>query len=595
MQIDNDTALDIAEVIEPITESDTPAMTGEHITTSFSFSNGRFEVSSNGVFYVPQDDEGNDGKSQKVCSELHVTALTRNSNNTNWGRLLEWRDMDNHPHHWAMPMELLKGDGADIRGYLLDNGLKISNRTMLTNYIQEAPAIERVLCVDRLGWYGSQFVTPNEVIGGMIGERVVYQSTNSTPPAVNQQGTISDWTNSIGRYASGNSRLVFAISLAFAPTLMDLIGIEGGGFHLRGGSSAGKSTAQHVAASVWGRGADYVRNWRVTSNGMEGLAVMHNDGLLVLDEISQIDPKHLAETSYMLANGMGKVRALKSGTAKPAAQWKLLMLSSGEESLSAILAKANIKTNAGQEVRLADIEADAGAGMGVIEQLHDMPNSKELSDYLKRQASQCYGSVGKAWLEWVVSEREQGKLASHINDLMAAYLKWLLPNGASGQVQRVASRFALVAVAGELATKAGLTGWEAEEASNSVKACFNNWLDGYGGTGNKEASNIISHVKGFIEQHGSSRFESVNSDGTERVINRVGFIRHKDDRMEYLIMPERFKAELCSGYDVKTVVNTLVEAGILIKGNDGRAKQKARIAALGGLSWVYVIRFSEAD
>ncbi|MCL4556617.1 MAG: DUF927 domain-containing protein, partial [Gammaproteobacteria bacterium] len=531
MQTDNDTALDIAEVIEPITESDTPAMTGEHITTSFSFSNGRFEVSSNGVFYVPQDDEGNDGKSQKVCSELHVTALTRNSNNTNWGRLLEWRDMDNHPHHWAMPMELLKGDGADIRGYLLDNGLKISNRTMLTNYIQEAPAIERVLCVDRLGWYGSQFVTPNEVIGGMIGERVVYQSTNSTPPAVNQQGTISDWTNSIGRYASGNSRLVFAISLAFAPTLMDLIGIEGGGFHLRGGSSAGKSTAQHVAASVWGRGSDYVRNWRVTSNGMEGLAVMHNDGLLVLDEISQIDPKHLAETSYMLANGMGKVRALKSGTAKPAAQWKLLMLSSGEESLSAILAKANIKTNAGQEVRLADIEADAGAGMGVIEQLHDMPNSKELSDYLKRQASQCYGSIGKAWLEWVVSEREQGKLASHINDLMAAYLKWLLPNGASGQVQRVASRFALVAAAGELATKAGLTGWEAEEASNSVNACFNNWLDGYGGTGNKEASNIISHVKGFIEQHGSSRFESVNSDGTERVINRVGFVRHKNEQM----------------------------------------------------------------
>ncbi|MCL4555750.1 MAG: hypothetical protein M1572_02525, partial [Gammaproteobacteria bacterium] len=102
-------------------------------------------------------------------------------------------------------------------------------------------------------------------------------------------------------------------------------------------------------------------------------------------------------------------------------------------------------------------------------------------------------------------------------------------------------------------------------------------------------------VKGFIEQHGSSRFESVNSDGTERVINRVGFVRHKNEQMEYLVMPERFKAELCSGYDVKTVENTLVEAGILIKGNDGRAKQKARIAALGGLSWVYVIRFSEAD
>jgi hypothetical protein len=60
-------------------------------------------------------------------------------------------------------------------------------------------------------------------------------------------------------------------------------------------------------------------------------------------------------------------------------------------------------------------------------------------------------------------------------------------------------------------------------------------------------------------------------------------------------MPEAFKRELCSGYDIKTVENALIEASILIKGNDGRSKQKARITALGGLSWVYVIRFNEAD
>jgi uncharacterized protein (DUF927 family) len=433
-------------------------------------------------------------------------------------------------------------------------------------------------------------VTPNDVIGGLIGERVVYQSTNSTPPAISSKGDVTDWINSIGRYAVGNSRLTFAISLAFAPALMDLIGIEGGGFHLRGGSSAGKSTAQHVAASVWGRGADYVRNWRVTSNGMEGLAVMHNDGLLVLDEISQIDPKHLAETSYMLANGMGKVRALKSGTAKPASQWKLLMLSSGEESLSAILAKANIKTNAGQEVRLADIEADAGKGMGLIEQLHDMPNSKELSDYLKRQASEHYGSVGLAWLEWVVGEREQGNLSSQLDTAIKSTMQWLLPNGGSGQVQRVATRFALVAVAGELATKAGLTGWDASEASNGVKVCFDNWLEGYGGTGNKETSNIIAHVKSFIESHGASRFEQVEGEPNRTVVNRVGFYRSNGGGLEYLIMPEAFKRELCSGYDVKTVEGVLVEAGILKAGGDGRKTQKPRVGALGGApTRVYVL------
>ncbi|MCL4555999.1 MAG: hypothetical protein M1572_03820, partial [Gammaproteobacteria bacterium] len=194
----------------------------------------------------------------------------------------------------------------------------------------------------------------------------------------------------------------------------------------------------------------------------------------------------------------------------------------------------------------------------------------------------------------VVSEREQGKLASQLDDAIKAKMQWLLPNGASGQVQRVASRFALVALAGELATKAGLTGWEAEEASNSVKACFDNWLDGYGGTGNKEASNIISHVKGFIEQHNSVLNESVNSEGTERVINRVGFIRHKDGELEYLILPERFKTELCSGYDVKTVEKTLIEAGILKAGGDGRATQKPRIGALGGAATrVYILSLTD--
>ncbi len=225
--------------------------------------------------------------------------------------------------------------------------------------------------------------------------------------------------------------------------------------------------------------------------------------------------------------------------------------------------------------------------MGVIEHLHDMPNSKELSDYLKRQSSNHYGSVGAAWLQWVVNEREHNNLSSRLNDLMAAFIKWLLPNDASGQAQRVATRFALVAVAGELATKAGLTGWQEEEASNGVKACFDNWLEGFGGTGNKESSNIIAHVKGFIEAHGASRFESVNSEGSERIINRVGFIRYKDDQMEHLIMPEAFKRELCSGYDVKTVTRVLIDAGILLTDNNGKHQQNVRIN--GSQSRVYVL------
>jgi uncharacterized protein (DUF927 family) len=41
--------------------------------------------------------------------------------------------------------------------------------------------------------------------------------------------------------ATGNSRLVFAISTAFAPTLAKLVGEDSGGFHFRGASSSGKA------------------------------------------------------------------------------------------------------------------------------------------------------------------------------------------------------------------------------------------------------------------------------------------------------------------------------------------------------------------
>lgn len=62
----------------------------------------------------------------------------------------------------------------------------------------------------------------------------------------------------------------------------------------------------------------------------------------------------------MLANGQGKNRASKQGTIKPSSRWSLIFLSSGEESLTTLMARAGQRTNAGQEIRLADIEADAG-------------------------------------------------------------------------------------------------------------------------------------------------------------------------------------------------------------------------------------------
>lgn len=106
---------------------------------------------------------------------------------------------------------------------------------------------------------------------------------------------------------------------------------------MRGASSTGKSTALKVDASVWGNPTSYCRTWRATSNGLEGLAALHNDGLLILDELGQIDPKEAGEAAYLLANGKGNACATRNGTARP-----VLVRWPGEESLSALMARAGL-------------------------------------------------------------------------------------------------------------------------------------------------------------------------------------------------------------------------------------------------------------
>src|SRR5207249_3789011 len=135
---------------------------------------------------------------------------------------------------------------------------------------------------------------------------------------------------------SGNSRLVFAVSCAFAAPLLFGSESDSGGFHLYGPSSIGKSTALVVAGSVWGGGGKngYVESWRTTANGLEAYAEAHNDCLAVLDEIAQVDAREAADCLYMLANGMGKGRMTKTIGARRRLTWSTLVLSSGEITLS---------------------------------------------------------------------------------------------------------------------------------------------------------------------------------------------------------------------------------------------------------------------
>src|SRR5262249_50693614 len=263
-----------------------------------------------------------------------------------------------------------------------------------------------LICIPYVGWLDHTFVFPDSVIPPDAD--VVYQSGAPGEHYYRTSGTLEEWREKLSRKAIGNSRLVVAESTAFAGCLLRPLRVQSGGIHFHSFSSMGKSTTQVMAGSVCGGGGElgFGRSWRSTGNALELTAELHNDCTLVLDEISQIDVRELDHTIYMLANGTGKGRGTRTMTARRTAHWRVMLLSSGELTIEEYLATIDRKMKAGIEVRLLSIPADAGAGMGLFENLHGAASPQAFAGELGENAKQFFGTALREFIARFIANAE---------------------------------------------------------------------------------------------------------------------------------------------------------------------------------------------
>lgn len=528
-----------------------------------------------GVWFFSTDKDGNPVQSW-VCSPIRVEAVTFDGSDNNFGRLLRFKNTLGRWREWAMPMDLLRGAGDDMRGELLSMGVEIDPsakaRNLLASYLQAKPPKRRMRSALQVGWCDGSFVLPDAVIGPKA-SGVIFQSGERGHDEHTTGGSLQSWQADISARAVGNPLLLLALSASFAGPMLARCNAEGGGVHFVGDSSTGKTTLLEAGCSVWG-GPNYRRSWRATANGMEGAAALFNDCLLALDEISECDPREVGAIVYSLGNGRGKQRAGRSGNARGVTRWRCFILSSGERSIATTMLEGGHRAKAGQAVRLLDIPA--ARTFGAWDKLHDLPSGTAFSDAIKRASVTHHGHAGRAFLEKLT--RDSRDFCALLERIKA--LQVFAAEGGEGQDKRAAGRFALLALAGEVATEYGITGWPEGEAIKAAEEGFKVWR-AMRGKGNDERRQILEKVSGFIERHGSGRFSDVDASSEAPIRDRAGWWRESGGDREYLFTAEGMR-EALKGFDFNRALDVLQVAGALpMPGADGKRARFYRICGHG--------------
>jgi putative DNA primase/helicase len=500
-----------------------------------------------------------------ICDPLHIDAGSCDSSDNNYGLMLRFKNQSYRWRKWLMPQDMLSGGCEELRAELLKQGLRIDHhkRNMLPSYLQSLRPKKRLECALKVGWHGDVFVLPDRVIGDR--DDIFFQTDHSITAGYGQRGNLEDWRSNIAKYCTGNPLMLFQVSAGFAGPLLNKCHMDYAGFNVSGDSSTGKSTGHKSANSVWG-GEDFRKTWKATGNGLEASAVLYNDCLMALDELGDSDPREAMQSVYMLGNGTGKQRANVRGTSRQIHKWRIVLLSNGEKTLRSHAQSAGLTVKAGQEIRL--LEIPVFGAYGSFDDLHGMKDGRLFSDTLQKNTTLYYGVAGIAYLEKLVNDTQD------LGELLEQSLTNFVSEGMQPQEHRAARAFSLIAMAGELATNYGITGWSTGDALAAVIKCFEQWRV-LRGAGTTEDKDILKLIRDFVDRYEDARFTSINDKDAQVHGVRAGWYEGLDPRVYYFTAAGL--SDATNGYDNKRVVEALIKYGWLAKTKDGKSQCQKKI------------------
>lgn len=559
-----------------------------------------FGIDERGVYFQPEEQ---DSVAIEVTSApLIVDCLFRKQDNEDWSLALTWQTLDGRPAHAVVSFSVVTTKRATLIETLARGGLLVLDEGYFRQYLTDSirdPNLPQHWGVTQLGFATVPVDADTPIACFVLPDQTLYHDPDAIPASVqllpdarspahaaySASGTLDEWQTMMDA-TRGNHLLTFTLATSFAGTLLEVSGVESGGFNLSGPTSCGKTTALQVSASVWGSGAatnqasrtgTLINTWHTTNNALESLAQAHSGMPLLLDEIGSHTSGALP--IYALFAGQGKGRMSGSGGLRDRATWQTLLLSTGEIDLDQHLQRQRSgkqTVDPGERNRLLNIPID------------DLSPRRDPSkvEALKRDCGRLFGTAGPAFVQGILNVFEgdaevfratlQSQVEQERNDFCIALEAegWTLDTSH----RRVIPRFALISVAGQWAAapSIGVLPHTADEIRASIYAVMQAWLSGQ--TFQTQDEQVIATFREYVQCHEGQMRSTANPDRMPSPCAGFRDPRHRDGP-RLLLNETQFKT-ICAGLNPKSAQATLKRAGILHT-HDDQCKAKVSIQEFG--------------
>ncbi|MFK3975876.1 DUF927 domain-containing protein [Shewanella vesiculosa] len=483
---------------------------------------------------------------------------------------------------------------------LADIGVNISPSQVETfkRFIQKAmsmPNLPTKYTVKRSGFINKQlaFAIGETVLVGEsdTNSKGDYISVIPSAEGLTAQGSEEDYLKNVLN-AIETKPQVFAICAALAAPLAQIVGLEGGGFHIFGASGCGKSTLLQGYASVMGLGSEpgdgskdsLILRWSSTSNSLEALSSERSGVGIAIDELGAFRAPKLSSVLYKFLSGKGQARLTSSLELAKQHSASVSLLSSGELSVEEKLLLCRETVNAGILARLPSMLITA---QDMALDGESMLETAERIESFKEACAEYGGTLGPKFIQTLLDKYESRDSLN--DDVRQQWLQTIseLSDYAGNSIQRrVVRRFALVLLAGWMASDMKLISFTEDEITEAVTFMIERWLDNIE-TSKTDVERAIDRLSNYLRKN----YHNLPDSDSEKIKGKIDGYKHNG--LYLLLLPETFVA-ICQDVTPTQVGDELKKIGAL-KFDPGKQKYRVTIPLTGKRQYFYAIHQTFID